>query len=196
MALTKFGQASSTTYVTDHVHEGSRAVRMESKSVMGIAFAAGNIYTGEFVKVITSGGTGAMLNWGTPFEYRPKALRGWYDYSPKSITDAKSPYTDLKGQMDKCSIIVFLTDWDKPFEVNTVEGKFVDFEADEHIIAYGELISDVPTNEYKPFTIQLEYRNDRKPKYAVIACSSSYLGDYFTGGVGSTLYVDELSFDY
>lgn len=195
-ALTQFGQNSSTTYVTDHVQEGSGAVRMESKSVMGIAFAAGNIYTGEFVEVITSGGTGAKLNWGTPFEYRPKSLSGFYDYSPKAITDAKSPYTNLKGQMDKCSIVVFLTDWDAPFVVNTVKGEFVDFDNDEHIIAYGELISDQQTNGYKSFNIQLEYRNDRKPKYAVIACSSSYLGDYFTGGVGSTLYVDGLSFDY
>lgn len=195
-ALTQFGQSSSTTYVTDHVMEGSRAVRMESKSVMGIAFAAGNVYTGEFVQVITSGGTGAKLNWGTPFEYRPAALRGWYDYTSSTITDAKDPYTSLKGQPDKCSIIVFLTDWDEPFVVNTVEGTFVDFENDEHIIAYGELISDETTNGYREFVVPLEYRNERRPKYIVIAFSSSYLGDYFTGGVGSTLYVDKLSFDY
>lgn len=208
-ALTQFGQSSSTTYVTDHVHGGGRAVRMESKSVMGIAFAAGNIYTGEFVRVNTEGGTGAILKWGTPFTYRPVALRGWYDYTSTKITDAKDPYTSLKGTPDKCSIVVFLTDWDESqvnselfgdpderFMINTVSGKFVKFESDEHIIAYGELKSDVTTNGYVEFVIPLEYRNSRKPKFAVIACSSSALGDYFTGGKGSVLYVDDLSFEY
>lgn len=195
-ALTDFGQQSSTTYVTDHIKGGSRAARMESKSVMGIAFAAGNIYTGEFRKVIMSGGTGASLGWGTEFQYRPVAMRGWYDYKSTSISDTKSPYGNMKGQPDRCSIMVFLTDWDEPFEINTVEGKFVDFENDEHIIAFGKLESSVTTNGYVEFCIPLEYRNDRTPKYAVISCTSSYLGDYFTGGVGSTLYVDEFSFEY
>lgn len=195
-ALTSFGQKSSTTYVTDHVKEGSFAARLESKSVMGIAFAAGNIYTGEFLKVITSGGTGAKLNWGTEFTYRPVALRGWYDYKSTKITDAKAPYSSMKGQMDKCQILVFLTDWDEPYEINTVEGKFVQFDTDPNIIAFGKLESSTTTDGYVEFCIPLEYRNDRTPKYAVVACCSSYLGDYFTGGVGSTLYVDGFSFEY
>ncbi|MBQ8854847.1 MAG: PCMD domain-containing protein, partial [Bacteroidales bacterium] len=37
---------------------------------------------------------------------------------------------------------------------------------------------------------------DRKPKYIVaVACSSLY-GDYFTGGQGSVMYVDEWEFMY
>lgn len=195
-ALTDFGQNSSTTYVTDHVKEGSRAVRMESKNVMGIAFAAGNIYTGEFLQVVTSGGTGARLAWGTEFGYRPVALRGWYDYKSTSISAAKDPYSGMKGQPDKCQILVMLTDWTEPFEINTVKGQFVDFENDEHIIAFAKFQSEVTTGGYVEFCLPLEYRNSRTPKYAVIACASSYLGDYFTGGVGSTLYVDGLSFEY
>lgn len=195
-ALTKFGQNSSTTYVTDHVKEGYAAARMESKNVMGIAFAAGNIYTGEFLEAILSGGSGARLSWGKEFTYRPVALRGWYDYISTSISAVKEPYSNMKGQPDKCQILVFLTDWDTPFEINTVEGKFVDFEIDEHIIAYGKLESSETTGDYREFCIPLEYRNDRTPKYVVIACCSSYLGDYFTGGVGSTLYVDGFKFEY
>lgn len=195
-ALTQFSQNSSTTYVTDHVKVGSRAVRMESKNVMGIAFAAGNIYTGEFLQVVSSGGKmGAKLSWGTEFRYRPVALRGWYDYTSTEITTADDDHSAYKGTPDQCSIIVFLTDWDEPYEINTVEGQFVDFD-DEHIIAYGELKSPTTTNGYVDFVIPIEYRNSRTPKYAVIACCSSYLGDYFTGGVGSTLYVDEFSFEY
>lgn len=195
-ALTDFGQNSSTTYVTDHVVEGSRAARMESKSVMGIAFAAGNIYTGAFQKVITSGGTGASLKWGTEFAHRPVALRGSYDYKSTVITDAKAPYLNMKGQPDKCQILVFLTDWEEQFDINTVEGKFVDFNNDEHIIALGRLESSETTGGYVEFCIPLEYRSDRIPKYVVISCTSSALGDYFTGGVGSTLYIDDFKFEY
>lgn len=37
---------------------------------------------------------------------------------------------------------------------------------------------------------------ERKPTYVVISACASYLGDYFTGGVGSLLYVDEFEFVY
>ena len=30
----------------------------------------------------------------------------------------------------------------------------------------------------------------------MISAAASYLGDYFTGGEGSTLYLDELTFEY
>ena len=36
----------------------------------------------------------------------------------------------------------------------------------------------------------------RKPTYIVISAAASYLGDYFTGGEGSTLYIDEFSLEY
>ena len=53
------------------------------------------------------------------------------------------------------------------------------------------------SSSYKDFTIELDYRDmTRTPKYIVItACASKY-GDYFTGGVGSTLWVDEFEFVY
>ena len=83
-----------------------------------------------------------------------------------------------------------------PFDINTTDGKFVDFSAD-YIIAYGRLESSDAYSEYVEFTIPLEYRSLTKiPKYIVISAASSYLGDYFTGGEGSTLYVDEFSFEY
>ena len=47
-----------------------------------------------------------------------------------------------------------------------------------------------------PFEIELKYRNKRTPKYCVLVCSSSKYGDYFTGGQGSILYVDEFEFTF
>ena len=49
-------------------------------------------------------------------------------------------------------------------------------------------ISDRQTGEYRDRT--------RTPKYIVIVAAASKYGDYFTGGVGSTLYLDEFSFVY
>lgn len=181
---------SSTT--PDDNSVSGKAVRMESKYAV-IAFAAGNIYTGVFNKV---DGVGADLDWGTPFTSRPLALKGYYNYSPAVIDRTKSPYDSYKGQMDKCQIQILLADWDKPFNVNTTSGRFVDFENDEHIIAYAKYESGEATDGYREFTLPLVYRSHRTPKYIVITCCASYLGDYFTGGVGSTLYVDEFSFEY
>ena len=184
---------SSTSPEETYVVSG-KAARMESKYAV-IAFAAGNIYTGAFGKIA---GVGAELDWGVPFTGRPAALKGHFCYAPKPIDNVKAPHEDKKGKMDKCQITVFLTDWDQPFRINTTAGKFVDQDNDPGIIAYARLETDEDTaGKYREFTLPLEYRDKtRKPKYVVIACAASYLGDYFTGGVGSTMYVDEFEFIY
>ncbi|MCF0177015.1 MAG: PCMD domain-containing protein [Bacteroidales bacterium] len=183
---------SPTTPEEKDVVKG-KAARMESKYAV-IAFAAGNIYTGRFDKI---SGVGAELDWGVPFTTRPTALEGYYKYQPKKIDYADAGHASLKGATDKCQIQVILTDWDAPFHLNTTKGIFVDVAGDPHIIAYGKLETDEASSEYQKFTIPLEYRDrTRKPTYVVISCCSSYLGDYFTGAVGSVLYVDEFEFTY
>ena len=170
-----------------------KAVSMTSKYAV-IAFAAGNIFTGNFDKI---NGKGAELNWGVGFADRPIALRGWYKYLPKAIDRVQGKYSNMKGQPDKCQILVMLTDWDKPFHINTTAGIFVDYANDPHIIASAKYESDETVPDFREFCLPLEYRClDRTPKYVVIACCSSYLGDYFTGGEGSALWVDEFSFEY
>ena len=45
--------------------------------------------------------------------------------------------------------------------------------------------------------VPMEYRSsDRKPKYIIVTISASKYGDYFTGGEGSTLYMDDFSLIY
>ena len=191
----------SSTYPTDdivetYVQDGKvrKAAEMVSRNA-AVAFAAGNLYVGKFGRVQ---GIGAVLDWGTEFTEKPMALKGYYKYSPMTITHAKEPYLDLIGKAtDKCQIQIFLTDWDAPFTVNTTAGEFVDFENDKHIIAYGKLESDETVTDYREFQIDLEYRDKtRTPKYIVISCCASYLGDYFTGGEGSKLVVDEFELVY
>lgn len=172
---------------------GKKAAKLKSEKAM-IVLAAGNIYTGKFGN---TSGLGAYLDWGVPFSSRPLALKGYYKYQPVTIDMAKDPYTSMKGQMDICQIQILLTDWDQPFTVNTNSGTFVDFDNDPHIIAYGKMEDNTSSASYKEFEIKLKYRDtERTPKYIVItACASKY-GDYFTGGVGSTLLVDEFEFVY
>lgn len=164
-------------------------------------FAAGNIYTGKFVQVIYSP-MGAELDFGRPYDGgRPTKLTGYYKYQPVAVSEGG--HNELEqGDMDKCSIYIALCDWTEPFRVNTGSSKFVDLNSPD-IIAYGELsdaeASQTDMQEYKRFEIDIKYRDlTRKPTYILIVASASKYGDYFTGGEGSTLYVDEfeLSFDY
>lgn len=181
---------------SEHTVSGAgKAAKLETLSVPVVGLAAGNLYTGKFISTV--GGiipSGAALEWGVEFAARPLALKGFYDYRPAIIDVDK--LGNLKGQSDICQIQVILTDWDAPFNVNTSEGKFVDLE-DEHIIAYGSYEDSRTMSDYEDFTIKLEYRDKmRTPKYIVIVASASKYGDYFTGGVGSTLYLDEFEFVY
>lgn len=183
---------SSTTPEETLIVKG-KAARMESKYAM-IAFAAGNLYTGRFCNIA---GMGAELDWGVPFTSRPAVLKGYFSYQPKPIDRTDNTHKHLVGTMDKCQIQVFLTDWDEPFHINTSKGIFVDFENDKHIIAHAMMESDKTTDGFEPFELKLQYRDvNRKPRYCVISCAASYMGDYFSGGVGSLLYVDEFEFVY
>ena len=178
--------------------EGKKAAKLESMYAnLGIVkvFAAGNIYTGKFGETkISISNPGATLDWGVPFTSRPLALKGFYDYSPKTVDQGS--YNDMSGKTDIGQIQIILTDWDAPFRIDTSAGTFVDVESDGHIIAYATLNLG-QTDGYQPFTLELEYRDrTRTPKYVVIVAAASKYGDYFTGGVGSTLYLDEFTFVY
>lgn len=184
--------ASTTTTPTSDAVEGN-AAKLESVTAFGM-LAAGNIFTGQFVGLA---GLGAELDWGTPFSSRPIALRGYYKYSPQTINKTKDPYKDKEGEVDQCQILMFLTDWDGTFRVNTNKKQFVDLDNNSGIIALGQFNTSETVDGYKKFTLPLVYRDaTRIPNYVVIAAAASRYGDYFTGGVGSTLYIDEFEFVY
>lgn len=177
-----------------HVVSG-RAAKLESKSVPIVDLAAGNIYTGKFVKAIMDpSDAGAELDWGVPFSSRPLALRGHLDYRPGTVN--VNNYAGMSGKMDIANIQVFLTDWSAPFRINTADGKFVEYDTDPCIIARGTADFNA-TDGYIEFTIPITYKStSRTPKYIVISASASKYGDYFTGSTSSVMYVDEFSFVY
>lgn len=181
---------------------GKQAAKMVSQYAT-MKFAAGNIYTGKFASV-NLGEMGAELDWGIPFGSRPLALKGWLRYEPVPVDNVSSGYEYLEGKPDIGQVQIFLTDWTEPFRIKAYASgaRFVDFEAD-YILAHGEYLTDENTvgkegnvNGYIPFVIPLEYRTLKDPSYIVISAAASRYGDYFTGGDGSTLYIDELEFVY
>ena len=172
--------------------EGNYSVKMESSFAV-VKFASASIFTGSFVKLQ---GMGALLDWGIPFNSTPVGLNGQIAYQPKAIDYADARYADKKGQMDTGHVVIILTDWDEPFRISSAEEKFVDFANDPAIIAYGRYALSETTDGFRPFHIDLEYRSQRYPRYLVIVAASSALGDYYTGGVGSTLWLDDLSLEY
>lgn len=181
----------------DHKKGGTAAAKLESKSVTLVGLAAGNIYSGRFVKANTSlTNPGAELDWGVPFTSRPLALKGYVDYRPGTVNKTNAPYTGMSGKADIGIIQAFITDWSGPFRISTSSGKFVDVNNDSGIIAHGSVDLN-QTSGYIEFVIPLTYRSiTRIPRYIVVAASASKYGDYFTGSTSSVMYVDEFSFIY
>lgn len=157
--------------------------------------AAGSIYTGEFVAV---DGTNGILAFGRPWPVRPTKLRGYYKYTTAPIDYASSEYDYLKGRPDSCHIYVALTDWTAPYEIRTNPKNRHLFDKNApYVIAYGELVSGDDSDGWQEFEIRLDYRSASKvPSYIQITSAASKYGDFFTGGTGATLYVDQYSLSY
>lgn len=180
-------------------YSGNSSANLTSSVPAGI-FAAASLYYGRFKGLINL--SGAKIDFGQPFKSRPTALHGFYQYAPMQIDKVgknQPANTVKKGDMDICSIYIALSK--KKYTVdNTNPSTFINFESDENIIAYGELPAEdcVNTNgEWKEFTINLKYKNiTDKPAYLIIVCSSSKYGDYFTGGKGSCLHLDDFELLY
>ena len=203
---TKLVGINATQGVTSPVHTASdkaKSAQLKSESVdLGLIkkFAAASLYTGTFKGLVST--KGAIIDFGQPFKSRPTALHGFFQYAPKEIDYVEKNLpanTVKKGDMDICSIYIALSK--KKYTVdNTNPSTFINFESDENIIAYGELPAAdcVNTNgEWKEFTINLKYKNiTDKPAYLIIVCSSSKYGDYFTGGKGSCLHLDDFELLY
>lgn len=156
---------------------------------------AGSIFTGVFAKV---DGTNGILNFGRPWDLRPTKLKGYFKYQAVDIDYTSTEFAYLKGVPDSCHIYVAVTDWSAPYEIRTnpKNRNLFDKNAD-YIIGYGELVYSGNMDTFQPFEIELKYKSTGKiPSFVQITCSASKYGDYFTGGNGSNLWVDQFSFDY
>lgn len=195
---TTIGDSNSQPTDSDTWNGKGKAARLESKFI-GVGsigkFAAGNLFMGRYVR---TDGTHGVLNFGRPFTARPTKLKGHYKYTTAPISYVSSGYEHLKGEPDTCAIYIALGDWSEPVEIRTRPSELAVFDKnDPHIIAYAELYCGETIPEYKTFELTLDYRDTKRvPTYLVIVCSASKFGDYFVGGQGALLCVDDFSLEY
>lgn len=193
-----------TTGSTDIKHGGNYSAKLETQYAY-IKLAAASLYYGRFNDLL--GTSGAKIDFGQPFTSRPIALKGYFRYAPVAIDrvgGSQPANTVSKGDMDVCSIFIILSKGTYQLN-NTITSTLLSEEKvknTDQFIAYGELpISEcVSTNgQWKEFNIPLKYKEDafgEEPTHLIIVCSSSKYGDYFTGGTGSTLYLDDFELIY
>ena len=186
---------SNSLPTTETATGSGKAASLESKWIV-LKFAAGNIFTGTYVKTV---GTNGVLAFGRPFSSFPSKLRFQYKYTSKTIDKVgDDALAYMKGQPDSCQIYIALGDWEKPYEIRTRPSERQLFEPnDPNVIAYGQLTQGNTIGSWTQHEIELDYRyTNRTPKYIVVVASSSKYGDYFTGGVGSKLWLDDLELVY
>ena len=117
-----------------------------------------------------------------------------------------------KGAMDEGQVKVAIGNW-KQYGGGSQESPIAVFTGDsdnppthwnlkdlDGTIAYCEKIftSDDNSKGWMKVTIPFTYNNTDEPTHIIISAASSRFGDYFTGGAGSTMYLDdiELLYDY
>lgn len=189
-----------TQPTTEIFHSGSRAARLRSQkcTIMGAGkFAAGNLFTGSFDGL---DGTDGKLTFGRQYDSsHPDKLKLWVNYRPGTVA-SNSDYFSA-GDLDQAQIYVALTT--EPIEIRTKKSnrKLFDPTADV-VVAYGEKTFtsnfgaegtleqiEIPLNYYPSAA-------SKRPLYLVIVCSASKYGDYFTGGEGSLMIVDDFELIY
>lgn len=209
------GSATMSKNVTvpdaTYKHSGNRSIKLASQFVgLGALgkFAAGNVFIGKY---LDTQGTDGVLGWGRPWpvDIYPKALRVWVKYSPVAVTHDNSSYADLKkGDMDKGIIYLAFLDestdtrdpnysgW--PVVIETKTKQLFDKNG-ANVIAYGEKVFDSATagNDLVEVIIPIDYKADKsRIRNIMLVGSASIGGDYFVGGNGSSLWIDDLEFIY
>ena len=203
-----------TTPDTSVKHSGNQSLLLSSQFV-GIGmigkFAAGNLFAGKY---LDTEGTDGILGWGRPCTSRPKALKVYVRYEPATV-DNGGDYI-ANGATDQGIIYVAIGDWAGqeanggtwPFVVRTKKASSL-FSTEkgtysgDGIIAYGEKTFEEAYNDggnMKELTINLDYDNfggnQRKPTSIIIVASASKYGDYFQGGDGSKMWLDDMELIY
>lgn len=189
-------------------HSGTYSAKLESArpNMFGIGkFAAGNIFIGQYLK---TDGTDGELGWGRPWTVKPKALKGYIKYKPVEISHVEGknvPDEYVKGDMDRGIIyIAMLNDELKEYNGTKTWPVIVKTKSQElfdkngsNVIAYGEKVfTETEGDGMIEFEIPLNDVNPGTVAYIMITASASKGGDYFAGGVGSTMWLDDLELVY
>lgn len=188
-------------------HGGEKSARLTSQFVgmMGVGkFAAGNLFAGKFGK--TQGTSGAELEFGRPYNgSHPEALEVYVHYTPKTVGYSENDALP-KNQMDQAQIFIAFAN--KAAKLDTSKGYYFEPTGstrpgyDYEILGYGEKTFTAAVgsgNTMEKVTIPVQWYDKAhsvKATHIIIVCSASKYGDFFTGGDGSVMYVDDFSLIY
>lgn len=201
-----------TEVTTKYFHSGKQGLCLHSQFVgfgtLG-KFAAGNIFVGKY---LATEGMDGVLGWGRPFNcpIRPKALKVWARYEPVNIThdDTSALPSVSKGDPDNGIVyIALVTDqtmsynsesWPQIVKTSSSSRQLFN-PSGSNVVAYGEHVFTSATTEPGLVEITIPL-NDVNPNLTVsniiIVASASRYGDYFVGGNGSLLYLDDFELVY
>ena len=205
--MTSSGTDKLCTQATYPGMVGDYCAQLAAKYAV-IAFAAGNLYTGDFVM----DGTVGYAQFGQPYTYsaRPAALKLKYAAEIGEINRVKNDPPVSTG-LDKGRIFVCIVEWSDRHAVKsgtTVDKTtFWDPETvsslnEGKIIGYGSAyITESHTGSMKDLELPIVYyeKTDTPPtgNYTlVISTATSYLGDYLTGCDANKLWVDDFEWVY
>lgn len=133
-------------------------------------------------------------------------MKVWVKYTPVKVTDGGSQIA--KGEMDQGIIYVALVDestteyeteqW--PAIIKTDPKKLSLFNPDgANMIAYGEKVFTEATEGSGLIQIEIPINYKRTgvtPSNIIVVASASRYGDYFQGGSGSVMYIDDIELTY
>lgn len=201
-----------TTQCTTIYHEGSSCAQLVSKFVgmLGMGkHGAGSLLIGEFVD---RDGLNGIIDLGRLYNNsHPKAMRLWVKYAPGIANKGADAKYIKSGEYDKGQIYIALSNSIHRAKTSDTSTLVTEDNPPSAFIAYGQRTFSVTDNDFidnvfqdeggnlKEVIIPFEYfdkAHSVEAKYLVMVCAASKYGDYFSGGEGSTMWVDDVELIY
>lgn len=184
---------------------GEVSAYMGSQNVLGMKFAAGNLFVGHYGETL---GTNATVFFGRPInkDIKPVALRFKIKYYRGNINNIGDQNLAHKaGQKDLAKVFICLTEWSEPHCVYSADPTtFFDPRTAEGVLGLGYFDTDnnpelmvEKSEEWHTMTLPIEYtKPEVVPSQLVLTFTCSGYGDYFTGSDSSWMYVDDIELLY
>ncbi|MCM1076840.1 MAG: PCMD domain-containing protein [Bacteroides sp.] len=210
-ALTN-GTAGPDSYPTYQADEGyiGKCVALETRStgpwgaMVKKPLAAGNLFMGKFNVTVAVATPLKATQFGTPFYSVPRFFSGYYKYTPGELyqkMNSDGKLEDVPGKIDECN--VYAVFYESTADMEWLDGSNVLSDDNPNIIAVAKLSDEQrkQTDGWVNFNLPFIFRNgktidpeklDNGQYNIAVVMSSSVDGDYFSGAVGSKLFVDEI----
>lgn len=202
-----------TTPDDTYKNSGSYSAKLSSQFV-GVSlgsikigkFAAGNLFTGQYLATV--GMSGAVLGFGQAFTQddgpRPTALHGYVRYESGTV-DYSCDYLST-GDSDIGSIYIAMLDSTTttyssygtyPVIIDTTNDMLFSSTA-SNVMGYGSLdfTSSTSGEGMIEFEIPITYSQTGMPSNILVVAAASKYGDYFGGSTSSVMWVDDFELIY